>query len=361
METIAWLGFSQGLFAAILMMTKKERSISDKLLTAWLSLLAIEFLTCGIDYSTFGYPLLSSSFLLFNPAFYLYVKSLVSNTFKLKWIQLLHLLPFIFFEISVYVMHEPYVLGDFLEKDSTLWFRTLFSIASVVSWIAYNYATATSLFRHRNRLVNEFSNIESNKSVGWLLFVVVFYNFFCLLLVVSAVLSVYIDINFPLAPIYNYSALLLMVYILGFYGLKQEVIYRETSIPEKTEERYSKSQLTDFKKERIKTQLNKFFEKNKPYLNPDLSMDMLSDSLGIPKHQLTEVLNMYIGKNFFQFVNEFRVEAVKEYLKDPRNLYSIEAIGYECGFNSKSSFFTVFKKITGQTPMQFKSESVGDR
>jgi DHA3 family macrolide efflux protein-like MFS transporter len=58
------------------MFAKKESSVSDKILSAWLTLLAIEFMTCGLDYIIFNEPLLSSSFLLFNPALFLYVKSL---------------------------------------------------------------------------------------------------------------------------------------------------------------------------------------------------------------------------------------------------------------------------------------------
>jgi len=355
MEIVAWIGFSQGLFAAILMIAKRDQSVADKLLSGWLSLLAIEFLTCGIDYSIFGYPLLSSSFILFNPAFYLYVKSLVKSTFRLKWVYLLHLLPFIFFETFAYVMHEPYFLSGFLEVDSTLWFRMLFGVASLVSWIAYNYATAFAILRYRSSLKNEFSNIEGSKKVGWLVFVVVFYNFYCLLLLVTSILAFYYDINYPLSPTLNYSALLLMVYILGFYGLKQQIIYKEPDVSEVKLERYSKSLLSTTKKERIKNMLISYFEKEKPYMNPELSMDMLSEELKIPKHQLTEVLNMDIGKNFFLFVNEYRVEAVKAQLSDPNNQYSIESIGYDCGFSSKSSFFTVFKRITGQTPLQFKN------
>jgi AraC-like DNA-binding protein len=354
METIAWIGFSQGLFAAILIMTKKERSVSDRLLVAWLSLLSIEFLSCAIDYRYFGYPLLTSSFILFNPAFYLYVKSLVNVNYKLKWVHLLHLVPFIFFEILTYILHEPYSLGNFFILDSTLWFRSFFSIASVVSWVAYNYATANSILKHRSTLVNEFSNIESYKKVGWLLFVVVFYNLYCLTLVLVSIISI-LRIGIPLIPLYNYSALLIMVYILGFYGLKQQVIYKESQRTLFLEERYSKSQLSVDKKARIKSRIIKYFETEKPYLNPELSMDFLSESLKIPKHHLTEVLNVEIGKNFFQFVNEYRVEAVKVQLMDSRNLYSIEAIGYDCGFSSKSSFFTVFKKLTGKTPQEYRN------
>jgi len=83
-------------------------------------------------------------------------------------------------------------------------------------------------------------------------------------------------------------------------------------------------------------------------------MDLLSKALKIPKYQLTEVLNTTIGKNFFQFVNAYRVEEVKKMLVDPKNLYSIEAIGYECGFSSKSSFYKEFKRITGMTPAEYK-------
>jgi AraC-like DNA-binding protein len=355
METITWIGFSQGLFAAIIMVAKHNRSVSDKLLTAWLSLLSIEFLTCAIDYTIFGYPLLSSSFLLFNPAFYLYVKSLINPNFRLKWVQLFHLVPFVFFETFAYVLHEPYVLEDFLKFDSTFWFRSLFSIGSFISWVFYNLATAQLLFQHRKMIVNEFSNIESNTRVGWLVFIVVLYNAFGFSSVAIALASIFLDISFPLSPVYNYSALLLMVYIFGFYGLKQQVIYRNVVTDIKTAERYSQSQLSTEKKDDIKKRLLVYFNTKSPYLNPELNMDMIAIDLGVPKYQITEVLSMEVGKNFFHFVNEYRVNEVKKLLCDPKNKFSIEAIGYECGFSSKSSFFTVFKKITGQTPLQFRN------
>ncbi|HPJ44922.1 MAG TPA: AraC family transcriptional regulator [Tenuifilaceae bacterium] len=357
METIAWLGFSQSLFAAIIMISKKSRSIPDKILAGWLSLLAIEFLTCGIDYSVFGYPLLSSSFLLFNPAFYLYVTSLVNKSYSPKWIQLPHLIPFLFFEVFAYVMHEPYAMNTFLEMDSLFWFRTAFSVASIASWIAYNYASAVTIFRHRNSLLNEYSTIESNKKLTWLVFIVVFYNLYCLVLVLTSLLSILLKIEFPLSPIYNYSALLLLVYILGFYGLKQQAIYPKAPFTQ-VNERYSKSVLTAERKNLIKSKITDFFKSKKPYLNPDFNMETLSNTIGYPKYQITEVLNVDIGKNFFRFVNEFRVEEVKKQLRNAKNQYSIEAIGYECGFSSKSSFFTVFKKITGFTPQEYRNTNL---
>ena len=118
---------------------------------------------------------------------------------------------------------------------------------------------------------------------------------------------------------------------------------------------YKNSTLSTETKAKIKQKIITFFEKEKAYLNPDLSMDVLSESLKIPKYQLTEVLNIEIGKSFFQFVNFYRVEAVKKMLTDPTNKYSIEAIGYDCGFSSKSSFYTVFKSMTAETPVAFRN------
>jgi AraC-like DNA-binding protein len=357
METIAWLGFTHALFAAILMMGKKGQSVSDKILIAWLVLLAIEFLTFGIDYRVFGAPLLSSSFLLFNPAFYLYSKTLIGGPFKLKYVQLLHLLPFMFFEITAYLIKEPYSLMHFLETNNNLWFRYAFAIASVVSWLTYNWVTFGLIVKHRKRLKNEFSNIGSNRTVGWLVFIVLFYNIYCLIAMALASLVILLEISLPVSPAYNYTTLLLFIFILGFYGLRQEEIYAKLKPDEIVKESNGKLNLSLQTVDDIRQKLTVYFASKQPYLNPELSMGNLSEALGVPKYQITEVLNGAIGKNFFQFVNEYRVEAVKKMLvKKPH--YSVEAIGYECGFNSKSSFYTVFKNITGFAPLQYKNQIV---
>lgn len=356
MEIIAWLGVSQGLFAAILMMDKRDRNVSDQILTAWLCLLAIEFLSCAIDIRVFDTPLLSSSFLLFNPAFYLYVKSLTDESFKLKYLQLLHLVPFVAFKTAAYILQEPYSLKNFFEPDATILFRYLFSIASVISWLTYNTISAISVVKHRRKLEHEFSTLEYDRKLGWLLFVVVFYNLFCGIAVIIGANAVIFNLALPITHIYIYSTMLLLVYVLGFYGLVQKSVLIENN-GEEPEPKYKRSLLTSPQKNIIKDKIITYFNTERPYLNPELNMSMLSESLKIPKYQITEVLNIDIGKNFFQFVNEYRVEEVKKQLADEKNLYSIEAIGYESGFRSKSSFFSVFKKITGQTPTEFKDAS----
>jgi AraC-like DNA-binding protein len=352
METIGWIGFSTALYAAILMMTKKERSDSDKILVAWLSLLSFEFLTCAIDYGFFGNSLLSSSFLLFNPAFYLYVASLTRPDFKLRYLQLIHLLPYLFFEVVVYVVRQPMELRSYFAIDNMLWFRSSFTAASVISWVVYNTLSAMMVVRHRRRLEHEFSTIESHKKIGWLLFVVIFYNLYCGFAVIIGVVSVLVHTDVPVLTFYSYSTLLLLIYILGFYGLKQPAIFKPVSAPEDLKIRYSKSLLGKTRRADIFAQVQHYLLHEKAYLNPELNMDMLSDVLGIPKHNISEAINMELGKNFFQLVNEYRVEAVKKRLAT-NTLFTVETIGYECGFSSKSTFYAVFRRLTGKSPNEW--------
>ncbi|MCP4151788.1 MAG: AraC family transcriptional regulator [bacterium] len=98
-----------------------------------------------------------------------------------------------------------------------------------------------------------------------------------------------------------------------------------------------------------------YMETEKPYLNPNLSINDVSENTSIPAYMLSQVINSRLGKNFFNFINGYRIDASKKLLKDKGNAErSILDILYECGFNSKSSFNKAFKSLTGMTPSQFK-------
>jgi len=357
MDVIVWIGFAQALFAGILTITKDKKSSADYLLSAWLFLLSIEFLTVGIElYVYTNFVFLSNTFLLFNPALFLYTRSLVKPSFRLKWPQLLHLLPYLIFKIFSWSLQEPLSFEGFFSPDNTLWYRISFGVFGLVSWIVYLGLTAVILSRHRKRLKNEFSTIDRIKKMGWIMFVVIFYGIYCLIVLLWGLFNIIVFTTESLT-LFNYSVLLFFVYIFSFYGLKQRDIFpdktkEEPVVPEKN----SNSFLGTDQMEKISQKLLNYFQKEKPYLNPEFSMSLLSESLNIPRHHLTEVLNKHLGKNFFLFVNEYRVAAVKKQLDKPDNPYSIEAIGYECGFNSKSTFFSVFKTLTGQTPKNYQQE-----
>ena len=96
-------------------------------------------------------------------------------------------------------------------------------------------------------------------------------------------------------------------------------------------------------------------EKEKPYLDNELSLTKLAEALNITPHQLSFLLNEGFGQNFYQYVNSFRVDAAKAMLLNPEFAHlSILGLAFEAGFNSKSSFNTVFKQHTGLTPTAYK-------
>jgi AraC-like DNA-binding protein len=76
--------------------------------------------------------------------------------------------------------------------------------------------------------------------------------------------------------------------------------------------------------------------------------------LQVPKHHLTQAMNIELGKNFYAYINELRVKKFMEMVVDSRYKdYTFLAIAFECGFNSKSTFNSVFKRITNFTPSEY--------
>jgi YesN/AraC family two-component response regulator len=98
-------------------------------------------------------------------------------------------------------------------------------------------------------------------------------------------------------------------------------------------------------------------EKEKPYLNPTLTLFDLSEKTSIPVRSLSEVINNSLNQNFYDFVNSFRIKESQHLLSDAATQSkTILEILYEVGFNTKSSFNQAFKKYTGTTPTQFKRQ-----
>lgn len=99
-----------------------------------------------------------------------------------------------------------------------------------------------------------------------------------------------------------------------------------------------------------------FMKDEKPYLNPDLNLSELADDLKMNRSQLSQVINSGFGQNFNDFVNNYRVNAIKEKLNEgTHKQLSLLGIAYDCGFNSKATFNRVFKKLTQTSPTEYLS------
>ncbi|MDC8004547.1 helix-turn-helix transcriptional regulator [Aureisphaera galaxeae] len=101
-------------------------------------------------------------------------------------------------------------------------------------------------------------------------------------------------------------------------------------------------------------EINAFVIENKKYLDAELSLSNLASDLKLSTSHLSKVINVCSGQNFSDYINSLRVAQVKKLITDPsyRN-YTMVAIGLECGFNSKSTFYSAFKKLTSKTPSQY--------
>lgn len=93
------------------------------------------------------------------------------------------------------------------------------------------------------------------------------------------------------------------------------------------------------------------------YKNPNLSLKDLSEEINLSSHQLSQFLNNNLGKNFTSYINEFRINNACEIITSNDKL-TLEFVGYDVGFNSKSTFFAAFKKHTGTTPLNYQIQAL---
>lgn len=107
---------------------------------------------------------------------------------------------------------------------------------------------------------------------------------------------------------------------------------------------------------KINQKLTQLMEVERLYKNPDLNLESLASQLSIGRHLLSQLLNENLQKNFHQYINDYRIEEACQILKENKH-FSIEAIGYEVGFHSRSSFFAAFKKKLGITPSKYREKS----
>ncbi len=103
------------------------------------------------------------------------------------------------------------------------------------------------------------------------------------------------------------------------------------------------------------SQLNLIMTNEKLFTEPDLKLSKVAKTLDISAHELSKLINDNMGKNFTDFINEYRIKEAKQLIQN-NSLYTIEAIGNQSGFNSKSAFYKAFKKFTNITPAKYKSQ-----
>ncbi|ROI06943.1 helix-turn-helix domain-containing protein [Chryseobacterium sp. G0240] len=241
-------------------------------------------------------------------------------------------------------------------------FDSLSVILILIQALFYTGLSYVTIRKHQ-RKIQQFSSNTEGINLNWLEYII---------LVLFIVNIIYVIYNLFYDPrslnFFINTVFLLVIYWVAYYSLKQKEIYpleekqrqELISIDDDSEtEEVRRKLISDDELLKIKGQLEKIMDTQKPYLDSELNLIKLAEIVSVSTHHLSYVINTGFGKNFFQYVNEYRIEHAKKLLQNLDHKYSILGIAYESGFNSKTSFNTTFKKLTGQTPSEFKKISSG--
>jgi len=149
----------------------------------------------------------------------------------------------------------------------------------------------------------------------------------------------------------SFTLILYLLILTLFLRRKGTVFY-------KPDRRYGNRKIANEAANELREKLEGLMTRERLHQNPNLTMPQVADKLNISNHQLSQLLNDNLGKTFPTFVNEYRIAEAKKLLSEKPE-FSLEAIGYECGFNSRSTFYATFKKLTGTTPAQYQNKLLG--
>jgi AraC-like DNA-binding protein len=267
-------------------------------------------------------------------------------------------------------------VGPVGESSVTSFFEPLlanFGWIGAVIFIAYSLITIYELLKHQKNIAEIFSQNNNQISLKWLyalpaLFVVI--------VLLNFVNENALDSTTVVdAQTFHMLSFLSFIILLCFFGVKQKPVFsyssratdveNEPEIPivalssEVTNEtdgrEENQSEMSDEAIAQTIEAMQTYMRHEKPYLNPDFSVYDLAAALNTPRRTLSQMINSVLSKNFYQLVNEFRIEEVKDLLKsqDHKQLTILE-IAFQSGFKSKSSFNSLFKQYCKMTPSQYR-------
>lgn len=223
--------------------------------------------------------------------------------------------------------------------------------------LLYNIGLSTwSYFIIRNSSVN-----EVNKK--WLRRIWLFSAILILLWLLIVILPIGSDFGSSVPNYYIWSAVSFFIFWLMYQGLFQlQLAKDQTAIQQLLKKKESgigpESTPSPLSPDSAHFQrLEALMQQEHLYRNPNLGRDLLAERLNISTGYLSQLTNQASGKNFTQYINDYRIADVKQMMLDPDfGNYSLLAIGMEAGFRSKSAFYTTFRKSTGMTPSEFKKK-----
>ncbi|MDQ6530476.1 helix-turn-helix domain-containing protein [Flavobacterium sp. LHD-85] len=371
LEIAALIGIFLVLFLALFLFTVKTKyKLGNRLLAFFLfanAVDALKFLMRDFPVNFINLEAFRWSInYLVSASFYLYVLSICFSNFRLKPKHLLHTIPFVAF--NLYLMSGIY-FEDRAAKISFInamnqtftmqffyfLFEFLFQVYFIASFLVIRKSKTIYLENYTNP---DISLLDALYKITILYYVL---HFIVLLRWLVTFIFGWGEIRAWIVTLDGFAFLFCTCWYL-FVALNNPEFFRGInsqfkSITDVAPKQKLSPVIDDEKNKQIES-LKDFMIKNEPYLDCSLTIQDLAEQLKMPVKDLSTLINLYMNKHFFDFVNEYRIEKAKEILKDPlQKELTIQEILYKVGFNSKSSFSASFKKYTGKTPSDFRKPS----
>jgi AraC-like DNA-binding protein len=378
MQLLSLINFAasiQGVFLSYLLFNKKSESREYRVLALLVLVMSIGLLGAVLGLSGYykQFPHLmrigDPMGLLLGPLLYLYIYILTQG--KTPRYFLLHLIPFALYVSSIIPFYmlsagEKIAFGEkvFLnQQQNTL--ALIIQVVRSVHVMVYIISGLLLIKRFDKLLANNFSETEKinlHKCKDLLrLYVII-----CLVSIAIFIAGFFIPFHLVMANNLVGLGISLLIYILAYmsWSRPEVKVYQLVPLSEGPDSDYTEEKsrstlhLSDEYYQKLSRQLEKLIIDDKVYLENELSLAQLSEKLKIQPYQTSELISRQYQESFFDLINRNRVDEVKRRLHDPAFSHlSILGVALDCGFNSKSSFNTAFKKFTGQTPSQYRSIS----
>lgn len=344
MFTINWptmlaiLGSTHGLFFGLLLLLKPGRDIAKKIFALLLLATSIRIAKNIVVHASlidpdihipadlwrslvnFG---LTHQFAI-GPLFLLYFRSRLRSDFTLHHRYLLHFVPY-----AILLMATPWLTWSFWKFGGL--------------WLSYISILLYYLLAFREFHLGKKQNLTNHNTSRWL-------N--ALLVIVGVLLLTYSPALFHYLGYIGGAVL----YAIGIYVVSA-VLFQGGRNNEMLGDKYRSSSLGKRQLESIRQALESLMAETAAFKDPDLNLAKLAERLEVTPHQLSQTINVLFRKSYSDYINDLRVEEVKRLLLNPEFTgQKIATIAYESGFNSLSTFYSIFKRATGVSPKQFKMQ-----
>jgi AraC-like DNA-binding protein len=374
----------QLLFLSLFLLTQeKGKRISNILLGLFFLSIALNLLDVflAMEGAYSSYPWLAGWGgclpLLFGPFIYLYTQSVLKKDFTVTTKSWKYFLPFIilFLATEIYILVQPHSTQERLLSNIVQ--HHIPKSVSIVStliflqFLWYIIASLKLISSYKKIATQHFSN-KKQTDVSWLSSTILFFLLIVVVTIVNGLLAqtslaAYFLVGFNIIILamlgFVIRALLKALQKPYFFSFTEEEVSNDGPTPSvhlNSSDSKNVQERPSGEKEKIVQEVLLYMQSNKPYLEPELTLEQLASKLLLKPRVLSQAINEILGQNFYDFINRYRIEEASRLLTNPKDQkITILEVLYEVGFNSKSSFNTLFKKYTGLTPTEFRKKQEG--